>query len=69
MKPKYKLIGSSNSIEHLLDLVIEKYFCRSQVSLIHKTETEWTVNQQGKPLDGLRVILKRGRYRFERIES
>jgi hypothetical protein len=63
---KFKLIGSSNSIEHLLDLVTEKYFCRSQVSFINVKKNQWVIHQQGKPIDGLRVVLKRGRYRFER---
>jgi hypothetical protein len=66
---KHKLIGSSNSLEHLLDMVIEKYFCRSQVSFIMAKQNEWTVNNSSGPIKGLRVVAKRGRYRFEKEQT
>jgi hypothetical protein len=62
-----KLIGSSNSIEHLNALVC-KYFY-SQVSFIAQPDGTWLIQNSKGFIEGFRVVNKTGRYRFELIET
>mgnify|MGYP003555972664 CR=1 FL=1 len=65
---KTKLIGSSNSIDQLRQLISKRYFY-SDVSFVQIDEKTWIVQHTNgsKPLTGFRVIKTKSRYRFEGI--
>lgn len=63
-----KLIASSNSIEQLRHMIATRYwYCGDALWFKDVGGAQWEAWQNGKQCVGFRVVLKRGRYRFEAI--
>lgn len=60
---KYKLIGSAASLEQLAGL-ISKFYCSPNIRLVGFVDLFEVHNSSG-PIEGVRVIKKGNRYRFE----
>jgi hypothetical protein len=60
---KTRLLGTSPSLEMSVKLISE-YFCGEPITLIPEGEIH-RVKNSVRAIPGLRVILKKGRYRFE----
>lgn len=58
-KQKWKLLGSDSSLDRLLEGV-SRFYGGSNIRI----QGETLLNSRG-PISGVRVILARGRYRFE----
>lgn len=65
---KYRLVGSTNSLPHLGDL-INKQWHWTGFSFHQEDENTWSIYKSGKPIAGCRVILKNKRFRFEIEET
>lgn len=61
---KTVLLGTSPSLEMSVKL-IQEYFCGEPITLIPEGNI-FRVKNSVRIIPGLRVILKKGRYRFER---
>jgi hypothetical protein len=61
-----KLLASAGSIEGIKSL-IEQYYMGSQKELNQTVPGTWEVHGKSGILSSVRVIFKRGRYRFERV--
>lgn len=68
MKIKYKLIGSASSLDKIIGMIKDSWFW-SEVNLTPIDANTWSVASGKGLMDRLRVVLKRGRYRFERIDD
>jgi len=64
MKKSFKLVGSDGSLESLIK-GISKWFFGSQISLQQINSKEWDVYNSKGLIEGVRVISKGKRYRFE----
>jgi len=65
---KNKLLAISNSLEGIKNLISE-FFYGSTVTLTEINKNEWSVQTAKKISDWTRVILVKGRYRFEEIKA
>lgn len=61
-----KLLGSAPTLE-TLQKGIEKFYGGTVISLIQLTPKEWKVNNGLRDLEGVRVIWRGSRFRFEMI--
>jgi len=64
---KWKLIGSAGSLETLAR-GIKNYYCSPPLFVLQDDGSN-TVSTGSGPKAGVRIIWKRGRYRFERLED
>lgn len=62
-----RLIGSASSLEQLRSM-LDRYFY-TNVRLIQSGDNAWTVHNSRGPIVGVRVLYRRGRYRFEIMEE
>lgn len=65
------LLGSSGSLEGIGDVIAKFYGGeRKKLEPVRQGEvTEWTVHQtNGAQISSVRVVLQRGRYRFEKVK-
>ena len=69
MKQKYRLLGTSSSYEQMLKLIGEDYWYGSYVKLVKINDKEFEVYSHKGLSDSYRVIIKKGRYRFEIKEN
>ena len=58
-----KLIGSAGSLEDIQKAISKWYY--SDVTLKQVNDKEWEVHNSKGLIDGVKVTLKKGRYRFE----
>ena len=64
-----QLLASASTLPDILALV-EKFYCYSTKHLWQRSDNEWSVlRSDGSLIPGVRVILRRGRYRFEHYEA
>jgi len=65
MKPKTTLLATSPTFEGI-GAMISKYFfgCRKE---LRPDGDSWRLLREGVPMSDFRVVLVKGRYRFERI--
>ena len=61
---QFRLIGSSNTLDGLLTLV-QRNWSWSTPSAICIDKDLWSVQVNGKDIQGLRILKKSGRYRLE----
>ena len=61
------LLGSSATLDGIKSIVAKYYY--SEKDLIPVAPNEWSIIGKNGVLNGMRVILKRGRYRFESINN
>ena len=66
MNEKYKLLGSAPNYDSMLSL-ITGYWYGSYVKLTKVNEKEFAVSSHRGLRPELRVIIRKGRYRFERV--
>ena len=64
---KTTLLGSSTTFDGIKSIV-EKFYC-SEKELISVSDNEWKIIGKMGVLKYARVILKKGRYRFESIDN
>ena len=64
---KTTLLGSSTTFDGIKSIV-EKFYC-SEKELISVADNEWKIIGKMGVLKYARVILKKGRYRFESIDN
>ena len=64
---KTTLLGSAPTFDGIKSIV-EKFYC-SEKELLPVAPNEWNIIGKNGVLNGMRVILKRGRYRFESINN
>ena len=64
---KTALLGSSTTLDGIKSIV-EKFYC-SEKELISVSDNEWKIIGKMGVLKYARVILKKGRYRFESINN
>jgi len=64
---KTTLLGSAPTFDGIKSIV-EKFYC-SEKELISVASNEWQIIGKNGVLNGMRVILKKGRYRFESINN
>ena len=62
---KTTLLGSSSTLEGIKAVIAKFYY--SEKDLIPVAANEWKIIGKNGPLNGVRVILKGKRYRFESI--
>lgn len=65
MRAKYKLLGSAETSEEIFKMIIEKFYCGSDIRFEGTIGLYSLKNSKGETLEGMRVIRKAGRYRFE----
>lgn len=62
----YKLLGSDSSLESLKEGIAAFYYqSNSDQITLDEREGYWAVINGNDELDGVRVVKKKGRYRFE----
>ena len=61
------LLGSSATLDGIKSIV-EKFYC-SEKELLPVSDNEWQIVGKNGVLNDMRVILKKGRYRFESINN
>ena len=64
---KTTLLGSSATLECIKSVITKFYY--SEKELLPVAANEWQIVGKNGVLNGMRVILKRGRYRFESINN
>ena len=64
---KTTLLASAPTLDGI-KTVIEKFYY-SEKELLPVAPNEWSITGKNGVLNGMRVILKRGRYRFESIDN
>lgn len=64
-KQKYKLLGSHGNLKGLID-GIGRFYCLGSGDLITITD-KGEVYIKNELIEGVRVVLTKGRYRFERV--
>ncbi len=65
--PRPTLYGSSGTIEGIGN-VIADFYGGERKTLAEGPDLVWTVRRaSGVPIEGVRVVLIRGRYRFENV--
>ena len=64
---KTTLLGSSSTLEGIKAVIAKFYY--SEKDLIPVAANEWQIIGKNGVLKDMRVILKRGRYRFESINN
>lgn len=60
-----KLLGSASTLERITALAGRYYY--SQVQAVESSPGAWAVHNSKGAIDGVRIIRKGARYRFERI--
>lgn len=60
------LIASAGTLDDIRQAVC-RFYCGESKTLIPTSDDSWKVigTHSGKPVDGVRVVRKRGRFRFE----
>lgn len=58
-----RLIASAPNLEAIIGL-IERFYCGTKITLV-EAEGLYRVENSSGPIEGVRVVLRRGRYRFE----
>ena len=64
---KTTLLGSSSTLDGIKTVITKFYY--SEKELISLAANEWQIIGKNGVLKDMRVILKRGRYRFESINN
>ena len=64
---KTTLLGSSTTLDGIKAVIAKFYY--SEKELLSVSPNEWNIIGKNGVLNGMRVILKRGRYRFESIND
>ena len=64
---KTTLLGSSATLDGIKSVIAKFYY--SEKDLISVAPNEWNIIGKNGALKDMRVILKRGRYRFESIDN
>lgn len=59
------LYGSSGTLDGITAL-ISRFYGGSQIRL-ERGEKEWTIHNSRGQIDGVRVVLRKLRYRFEKV--
>lgn len=67
-KVKPRLYASSGSLEGITALVRRFYGDSPTVKLVAESDELWQVHNAYGRIDGMRVILKKRRYRFESLQ-
>ena len=64
---KATLLGSSATLDGIKSIITKFYY--SEKDLISVSPNEWQIIGKNGVINGMRVILKKGRYRFESIDN
>ena len=64
---KITLLGSSSTLDGIKTVIAKFYY--SEKELLSLSANEWQIIGKNGLLNGMRVILKNGRYRFESIDN
>ena len=64
---KTTLLGSSATLDGIKSIVEKFYY--SEKELLPVSDNEWQIIGKNGVLNDMRVILKKGRYRFESINN
>ena len=64
---KTTLVGSSATLDGIKSVIAKFYYFEKE--LISVAPNEWQIIGKNGVLNGMRVILKNGRYRFESINN
>ena len=64
---KTTLLASSATLDGIKTVIAKFYY--SEKDLIPASPNEWSIVGKNGVINGMRVILKRGRYRFESINN
>ena len=64
---KITLLGSSTTLDGIKTVIAKFYY--SEKELLPVSDNEWQIIGKNGVLNDMRVILKKGRYRFESINN
>ena len=64
---KTTLLGSSATLDGIKAVIAKYYY--GEKKLLSIAPNEWNIIGKNGALNGMRVILKKGRYRFESINN